>query len=148
MISVKPDLLVRVSAAAEAAATAGSAGADRSPRVGADVVEVARVERILSRWNTSFTRRCFTPEEITYCEAKHRPAQHYAGRLAAKEAVYKALGCDVTEPFRPRSIEIGAGRTGSPSIQLSGDLAVRFPRASVSVSISHDGEYAVAVAIA
>ena len=111
-------------------------------------MEVARVERILSRWNTSFTRRCFTSEEITYCEAKHQPAQHYAGRLAAKEAVYKALGCGGTEPFRPRSIEIAAGRTGSPSIQLSGDLAVRFPRASVSVSISHDGEYAVAVAIA
>ena len=36
--------------------------------------------------------RVFTPEEIAYCDGKARPAESYAGRFAAREAVIKALG--------------------------------------------------------
>lgn len=176
VVPVKPDLLRQLTTAADAAAGAVAGGAawiavageevtgtaprrpeaprdvsacaQRPWRIGTDVVEIARVERAIHKWKTSFAQRCFTSAEIAYCEAKHRPAQHYAGRLAAKEAVYKALGHDGSEPFRPRSIETGTGRTGEPIVELKGELARQFQGTSVSLSISHDGEYAVAVAIA
>ena len=59
--------------------------------IGVDIVEIDRIERILER-TPSFARRVFTEEEISYCERTRRPAEHYAGRFAAREAVLKALG--------------------------------------------------------
>ncbi len=49
------------------------------------------MERALARHPT-LRARVFTPEEIAYCDSKARPAESYAGRFAAREAVIKALG--------------------------------------------------------
>ncbi len=59
--------------------------------LGVDICEIARMERALARHPT-MRSRVFTPEEIAYCDAKARPAESYAGRFAAREAVIKALG--------------------------------------------------------
>ena len=59
--------------------------------LGVDICEIARMERALARHPT-MRARVFTPEEIAYCDAKARPAETYAGRFAAREAVIKALG--------------------------------------------------------
>ena len=61
-------------------------------RVGVDLIEIERVRRALERHGDGFRDRCFTAAEREYCESKANPAQHYAGRFAAKEAVGKALG--------------------------------------------------------
>ena len=60
--------------------------------LGIDSVEVQRVAAMLERWRDRFTGRVFTAEEIAYCEGRVNRAQHYACRLAAKEAFFKALG--------------------------------------------------------
>lgn len=59
--------------------------------IGVDIVEIARMERIM-RDTPGFFPRMFTEEERQYCEASARPAAHYACRFAAREAVLKALG--------------------------------------------------------
>ena len=59
--------------------------------------EIARMERAMER-TPAFTRRMFTDEERAYCERRARPAQHYAGRFAAREAVLKALGIRPSSP--------------------------------------------------
>ena len=59
--------------------------------LGVDICEIARMERALARHPT-LRERVFTPEEIAYCDSKARPAESYAGRFAAREAVIKALG--------------------------------------------------------
>ena len=59
-------------------------------RVGLDLIERERVRRALERHGDGFRERCFTRAERDYCEGKANPAQHYAGRFAAKEAVGKA----------------------------------------------------------
>ena len=56
--------------------------------IGVDIVEVARMERIM-RVTPSFITRMFTDEERAYCDASARPAAHYACRFAAREAVPK-----------------------------------------------------------
>ena len=61
-------------------------------RVGVDLIEIERVRRALERHPGGFRERCFTEAEQAYCDAKPNPAQHYAGRFAAKEAIGKALG--------------------------------------------------------
>ncbi|MFZ2756804.1 MAG: 4'-phosphopantetheinyl transferase superfamily protein, partial [Atopobiaceae bacterium] len=57
--------------------------------VGVDIVEIARMDAILRR-TPRFRARVFTPEERSYCDARSRPAAHYAARFAAREAVLKA----------------------------------------------------------
>ncbi len=89
--------------------------------------------------------RCFTPAERAYCDAKPNPAQHYAGRFAAKEAIGKALGTGV--PFTWREIEvIGPGK---PRVILSGATASRalaLEAGEIELSITHSRTLAAAIA--
>ncbi len=115
-------------------------------RVGIDLIEIERIRRALERY-PGFRERCFTEAEIAYCDSRRNPAQSYAGRFAAKEAVGKALGRGV--PFTWREIEI-AGR-GKPQVTLSGSMlaaARRLGVERVDVSITHSETTAAAVAIA
>ncbi|MDR9829347.1 4'-phosphopantetheinyl transferase superfamily protein, partial [Vibrio sp. FNV 38] len=64
-------------------------------RCGIDIADVSRFEKISKDGNTAFISKCFTGEEIKYCESSAntvRKAERYAARFAAKEAVGKALG--------------------------------------------------------
>ena len=88
-------------------------------RVGVDLIEIERIRRALERHGESFKRRCFPDEEIAYCDSKPNPAQHYAGRFAAKEAVGKAIGSGVY--FTWNEIEV-RGRP-KPGVHLSGRTA-------------------------
>jgi holo-[acyl-carrier protein] synthase len=116
-----------------------------SPRVGIDMIEIERVRAALARHGGRFAERCFTPDERAYCDAKPNPAQHYAGRFAAKEAIGKALGTGVR--FTWREIEILG--PGKPRVVLSGATA-RAARAleaaEIEVSITHSRTVAAAVA--
>ena len=115
-------------------------------RVGVDLIEIARVRRALERHGDGFRTRCFTPAERAYCESKPNPAQHYAGRFAAKEAVGKAIGSGVH--FTWREIEIH-GRP-KPVVRLSGrtaEFARRVGAGRIEVSMTHSRELAAAVAV-
>ena len=113
--------------------------------IGVDVIEIARIRRALER--PGFRDRCFTRAEQEYCDSRPNPAQHYAGRFAAKEAVGKALGTGVV--FTWREIEIG-GRP-KPGVRLSGSLAPSAERSEVGrleLSMTHSRELAAAVCVA
>ncbi len=115
-------------------------------RVGVDLIEIERIRRALGRHHDGFAERCFTPAERAYCDAKANPAQHYAGRFAAKEAVGKALGCGVL--FTWKEIEI-RGRP-KPGVHLSGRTAAwaeRVRAGRIELSMTHSRELAAAVAV-
>jgi holo-[acyl-carrier protein] synthase len=115
-------------------------------RVGVDLIEIERVRRALERHGDGFRERCFTPDERAYCDSKPNPAQHYAGRFAAKEAVGKALGVGVH--FTWREIEV-AGRP-KPGVRLSGRTAraaERLGAGRIELSMTHSRELAAAVAV-
>jgi holo-[acyl-carrier protein] synthase len=116
-------------------------------RVGIDLIEIERIRRALERY-PRFRERCFTEAERAYCESRTNPAQSYAGRFAAKEAVGKALGFGVARAFAWREIEI-AGRP-KPSVRLSGRLATwaeRTGAGEIDLSMTHSRELANAVAV-
>jgi holo-[acyl-carrier protein] synthase len=115
-------------------------------RVGLDLIEIARVRRALERHGDGFRERCFTAAERDYCDGKPNPAQHYAGRFAAKEAVGKALGTGVH--FTWKEIEI-RGRP-KPGVHLSGRTAraaERLGAGQIELSMTHSRELAAAVAV-
>ena len=83
--------------------------------VGVDAVEIERIRALLERSGERFERRIFTPSEAEYCRGRQRPAESFAARFAAKEAVMKCLGTGWTEGAAFREIEVVRGAGGEPS---------------------------------
>ena len=109
------------------------------------MIEIARVRRALERY-PRFRERCFTDAERAYCDSRANPAESYAGRFAAKEAVGKALGIGVR--FTWKEIEI-AGRP-KPQVRLSGRTGARWEQlggGAIDVSMTHSRELAAAICL-
>ncbi|MFB0516123.1 MAG: holo-ACP synthase [Candidatus Neomarinimicrobiota bacterium] len=110
--------------------------------VGNDLVEVARIESLIAKWADRFLGRIFTPDEIIYCQQQLRPALHFAGRFAAKEAVKKALySAGRTELVLFKQIPVHRHPSGAPLVSTIGR------NEKIHVSISHTDHYAVATAV-
>ncbi|TMW63553.1 hypothetical protein Poli38472_002494 [Pythium oligandrum] len=125
--------------------------------IGVDVEPIMTFENLHGR--EDFIRRNFTDQEMAYCYSAPHPASSFAGRWAAKEAVIKAISSSAPNEANMwkgagaplREIEIFITASGAPSVLLSGHPLQVFNRvglASLSVSISHSGDYAVAQAVA
>jgi holo-[acyl-carrier protein] synthase len=113
--------------------------------LGIDIIKVERIAAALRRHGERFPRRVLTDSEQRY--VRNRP-QNFAGRWAAKEAVSKVLGLGV-RGVGWRDIEIARLPTGQPEVRLHGRAATRAEQLGmgrIAVSISHEGEYAVAIA--
>jgi len=119
--------------------------------VGVDLVEVARLSAIIADKGARVFERLLTPAERAYCESRPDPATHVAVRLAAKEAVYKALqGSDAARGIGWREIEVTRAPDGRPDVALSGSAAARAEALGVRrvlLSLSHTHLAAVAVAV-
>ena len=118
--------------------------------IGIDIVEIERVEKLLRKHGEAFLRRVFLPEEIAYCDSKKYPAQHYAARLAVKEAVFKAFGEGWTEKIGWKDIKVNRSRKGQPGVELLGkgrELQREMKVDKIMVSLSHADAYSVAQAI-
>ena len=129
----------------------GRADAAAGLRVGLDLVHVARIAESIARFGARFTERVFTAEEIAYCEASEADRdRRFAARFAAKEATWKALGLD-DKGHAWRSIEVVHDASQRPSIVLHEPLRLRADEAgadTLSLSLTHEADYAAAVVIA
>jgi holo-[acyl-carrier protein] synthase len=122
-----------------------------SDGAGTDIVSVARIAALIEARGSTYLDRWFTPDEIDYCSRMAVPSRHFAARIAAKEAVVKALPLPWDGPLAWRSIEIVSGERGGPSVRLSGAVGEAAEEAGVRnilVSLAHCDEYATAVALA
>lgn len=130
---------------------AGKAAAGSVLGIGVDLVETARMARMLKKWGEAFKDRVFLPGERAYCEAAALPTLHYAGRFAVKEAVSKAFGTGIGPHLGLLDIEVARdGKTGAPSVRLSASgrkFAGRMGVSTILVSLSHTHRYAVAQAV-
>lgn len=121
---------------------------------GIDVVETARIARLLDEHGDRFLSRCFTRNEISYCQANGQPqrrVEHLAGRFAAKEAILKALGTGWRAGIAWTDAEIVRLPTGQPEVVLHGRCAQLASRLGINqwwVSISHTDALAMASVIA
>ncbi|MFI9211158.1 holo-ACP synthase [Streptomyces sp. NPDC053253] len=120
------------------------------PLIGVDLVPFSRVRELLDPGIGPLLKRYLSAEELTVSRTPDgAPDQaRIAGRLAAKEAVFKLLGA-VGRPVPWQGIEVLRGPGGRPGIRLSGraaELARDAGLGPIDVSISHDAGFAIAVA--
>jgi len=109
--------------------------------IGIDLIKTERMERLMKRFGERGLLKFLTPEEITLIK-NHRNA---AGFWAAKEACAKALGCGIGSECSFHDIILSKTAKGAPIINLSERVKAQFHIINASLSITHDGDYAIAV---
>jgi holo-[acyl-carrier protein] synthase len=117
---------------------------------GIDIVDITRFERFVRENNEALLDRLFTRGEREYCTPRKRSAQHFALRFAAKEAFLKALGTGLRDGLSWQDVEVVNDLLGKPELKLAGRAAELFRLhglARTFLSLSHDGNYAIASVI-
>ncbi|HHU07326.1 MAG TPA: holo-ACP synthase [Clostridiaceae bacterium] len=113
---------------------------------GLDLLEISRIERVLTKHGERFLARVYTPKEIVTCAKK---AESYAGYFAAKEATAKALGTGLmTDGIKFTDIEILKDDKGAPYVALHDAAKTRYLELNgqdIAISITHERSYAAAV---
>ncbi|MFH1087042.1 MAG: holo-ACP synthase [Chloroflexota bacterium] len=114
---------------------------------GIDLVDITRIDRAVRRWGKRFLHRIYTEAELELCRGE---AASLAVRFAAKEAVMKLLGTG-RDGIGWREIEVLADAAGKPLVKLVGRArrkSRKMKLRSVSVSLSHTREHAIAAVVA
>jgi phosphopantetheine--protein transferase-like protein len=110
--------------------------------VGNDLVHVPTFQQSLS---DEFKKKVYTENELAYCALFADTLLRFASTWAAKEAVYKALKQQDTSSLPFNKIEILRAKVGGkPSVVVHKSL---FSEYKISLSLSHDGDYAWAIAL-
>lgn len=113
---------------------------------GTDIIEISRIKESIESLGDSFKNKIYTENEIEYCENKRNAKyQHYAGRFASKEAIFKAVSELLDNKFEIswKDAEILNDENGKPRVTfMNKNLEDKIE--NVDISISHCKEYAIA----
>lgn len=118
-------------------------------KIGCDLCQVASLEQMLQE-DPGSLERLFNDQERRYAMAQGRPAQHLAGIFAAKEALAKAIRKPELLGKYHQEVTVGHREDGTPVFFLSEKLRETFLSQGIrpcDLSISHDGDYAVAAVL-
>lgn len=117
--------------------------------IGLDLVDIARVQRLIAAKGQRALDRLFTAGEAGYAAGKPRPFLHLAARVAAKEAAFKALSsANGARGIGWREMEVVAGGDGRPALALHGRAAMCAAELGVTrihLTLSHSETTAGAV---
>ncbi len=112
-------------------------------KIGTDIVQISRIERSLVKFGDRFKEKYLTSSEIS----RTKKVESLAGLWAAKEAIAKALSCGIGEDLAFQDIEISKTSKGTPYFTLTPQAQKKHHIRESSLSISHDGGFAIAVAV-
>jgi holo-[acyl-carrier protein] synthase len=108
--------------------------------LGEDLVDIARIEKLIDNKQDRFLQKCFTIEEIDRADLhnqRDRKIAYFAKRFAAKEACLKALGTGMREGLSWQDMSIGNDDLGRPVLEIRGGVAARLEKIMPAEKISH-----------
>lgn len=109
--------------------------------IGIDLIKMDRMERFIERFGDRGLQKFLSTSEIELIKNN----RNAAGFWAAKEACAKALGCGIGAECSFHDIILSKTPKGAPLISLTSKVREYFDITDMSVSITHDGDYAIAV---
>ena len=112
-------------------------------KIGTDIVQIERIRSMVDKYGVKFQQRFLGESEIE----TSRKVESLAGLWAAKEAIAKAFGCGIGSELAFHDIVIAKDKKGAPYFVLTPEAQKRHPVKTSSLSISHDGGFAIAVAV-
>jgi len=113
-------------------------------RIGTDITVVSRIEKSINKFGDKFVSKFLSEEEQKNLSSR---IESIAGYWAAKEAISKALGCGIGAELAFHDIELYKDEKGAPHFRLSEKAKEIHQMKSSSLSIAHDGGFAIAIAI-
>ena len=118
--------------------------------IGVDLVEVARIRAIHRRYGKKFFDRMLTRAEQQYCLTRSDPYPSIAARIAAKEAISKAMGVGIGATLKWTSLGVENNALGAPLVVLDEAAKKQLKKLKakeVLLSLSHTHGMAVAMAV-
>ncbi len=122
--------------------------------IGADIIDIRRIEKTINRFGNKFKKRIFTDEEINKCEGRKLSINCYAKRYAAKEAASKALGTGFRKGVFWRDLEVRNLASGQPTIIFHGgakkqldNISLANNKPNINLTITDEYPYAQAIVI-
>ncbi|MBK1992303.1 holo-ACP synthase [Campylobacter sp. 2018MI35] len=112
-------------------------------KVGCDIVCISRIEKIYQKYGKNFLDKFLSQEE----QKLIKNSKTLAGFWAAKEAASKALGVGISLECDFFDIQISKTKKNAPILNFSSKIQKNFNISSQSLSISHDGNFAIAVVV-
>lgn len=117
--------------------------------IGTDIVQVARIKKIVSRYGVVFARRILSEIEYKLYQelSSHQKIHYLAKRFAAKEAVAKALGTGISKGIAFKDISITNNKNGQPMVIYSGEAqryAIENNIQETFISLADEQDFAVA----
>jgi holo-[acyl-carrier protein] synthase len=115
-------------------------------QTGVDMVDVAKLARMVELTGDEFLQSSWTTAERLYCAGR---ADRLASRWAAKEATMKALGQGVGQ-ISPLEVEVAAVEGDRPTLILRGNADIRARQLGLdtwSVSLTHEEQWALAFVV-
>lgn len=115
---------------------------------GVDITKIDRFNELVN--NQSFLNKYFTENEMEYIKNKGNKPETLAGIFSAKEAVLKALGIGILNGLSLIDICISHNQNGAPYVEVDAKINYYMSLqgcSEISISISHDGEYAIAFCV-
>ncbi len=109
---------------------------------GIDLININRFSTLVEKEN--FMNSIFLEQELSYIKQCNNNLATIAGIFSAKEALLKALKKGI-QNYSMKDIEVSHDSNGAPFIILHNKIKKDFPLKNLSLSISHDGEYAIAI---
>jgi len=109
--------------------------------IGIDLIQISRMEKFIDRFQKRALQRFLSEEEILLV----KNAKSAAGYWAVKEAFSKALGTGIGTQCSFYDMKIYKNDQGAPQLALSTKIIKKFHIVDVALSITHDGDYAIAV---
>lgn len=118
--------------------------------IGTDIVEIERMEAVVSRTGAKIARRILSPNELLQYQQHNKPVRFLAKRFAVKEAVSKAFGTGIRNGLTFSQVEVCNDALGKPSLQLiaqAAELASRLKITRMHVTLADERCYVYAMVI-
>ena len=112
-------------------------------KIGTDIVVISRIEKSISKFGDKFVDRFLNADEKKIA----KKVETVAGYWATKEAVAKALGCGIGAELGFHDIIIFKDKKGAPYFKLTQEAQKLHNITNSSLSIAHDGGFAIATVI-
>lgn len=115
--------------------------------IGIDIIEIERVKDNIITYGDKFLNRIYTENEIAYCKNRNKNMyESFAGRFAAKEAVYKCVN-NPENILSFKDIEITKEEKNNKLKAIIHNENYKKLNGKIKVSISHNNTMATAVAV-
>ncbi len=111
--------------------------------IGIDIVNISRIEKMIDKWGKKALNRFLSSKE----QSLSSKINSYAAYWAAKEAASKAIGTGIGKECGFLDIKLSKTKSGQPLIKYKKHIRKKFGIKSSYLSITHDGDYAIAVVV-